>query len=96
MKAKKVCTPSKDFLQELSKDLRPISQRELRDLVKSGFTLYPPDRIPLAEFNARLENSIFARLQVGIPVRKGKLTAILEKSGFKILRGEEILCEPST
>ena len=77
MKAKKVCAASSDFLQELSKDLEPISQRDLEDLKQARENLYSPALTAIRQMIDRLEINISCRLQAGVPIERGVLTASL-------------------
>ena len=77
MKAKKGFTPSSVFLQELSQDLELISQRDLKDLQQARRNLCSPALTALRQLIDRLEVNISCRLQAGVPIERGVLTASL-------------------
>ena len=89
MKAKNVCTPSPKFLQEVSEDLDPISQCALEDLEtmrEDPFSAWQHNRRAWRE---HLEVCITARLEVGVPIENGPLTADLNPAGLFIQRKDE-------
>lgn len=87
--AKKILTASPDFLQELSNDLKPISQCDLKDLKQARENLYSPALTKLRQMIDRLEINISCRLQAGIPIEKGVLTAELIANWVSVTHDDE-------
>jgi hypothetical protein len=77
VKTKKVCTASSEFLQELSRDLKPITQRELEDFLKTRAVAFSKAFQAARDRYEDLQDTIGARMQVGVPVEPGRLTARL-------------------
>ncbi len=86
--AKKVCTPFAVFLQEISQELEPISQRDLEDFRNTLDVFVPPELTATREWHARLRNNIGTRLDVGVPIEPGSLTARISKGCVLVINDE--------
>ena len=86
--AKKVCTPSSEFLQELSRDLEPITQRELEDFRKTRGVVFSKALQAARDRYEDLQDTIGARMEAGVPVEPGRLTRISHHEGEGAVGGD--------
>lgn len=76
------------YLQEISEELKPITQHELLAFDLADKTLRAGSLSALRARNERLGASLRARLEVGVAVQPGKLSLKVCDDGWEIIEGK--------